>query len=310
MPHFGFDWNGKISLQPKDSSWDFSASFRYGRSSSNNHVRQQTHPQPFYKYRPNYDNQRVTNFPRAAQFADTTAHTGESHLVLDFQAGKDVGLGMFGVKEGSSVVSLGVRFAQFTSRSNIAIKSDPDWHFKFKYLNLPSYGYNNVKVTAGQPYHSNAAALIASRSFHGVGPALSWSASAPFAGDAQRGELDLDWGLNVAALFGRQKTRIEQHETGRYNTGGGGPLNFGNQFGKPVVIYHQAPPTTARSHSATVPNVGAFAALSFRYDAAKVSFGYKADFFFGAIDGGIDVRKTYDRDFYGPYATISIGLGG
>jgi hypothetical protein len=59
-----------------------------------------------------------------------------------------------------------------------------------------------------------------------------------------------------------------------------------------------------------VPNIGGFAGLSVRFPNAKVSLGYRADAFFGAMDGGIDVRKTYDRDFYGPFATISIGLGG
>jgi hypothetical protein len=36
--------------------------------------------------------------------------------------------------------------------------------------------------------------------------------------------------------------------------------------------------------------------------------GYRADFFFGAIDGGVDTRKTADRNFYGPYLGIGIGL--
>ncbi len=65
-----------------------------------------------------------------------------------------------------------------------------------------------------------------------------------------------------------------------------------------------------RSRSVTVPNIGAFAGFSVKYPNAKLSFGYRADFFFGAMDGGIDARKTYDRSFYGPYASISIGLGG
>ena len=39
---------------------------------------------------------------------------------------------MFGAN-GSSVVSLGVRFAQFSANSNINLKSDPDWHFYHKY---------------------------------------------------------------------------------------------------------------------------------------------------------------------------------
>ena len=41
----------------------------------------------------------------------------ESHDVLDFQAGKDVGLGIFGAR-GSSLLSVGIRIAQFTSRTN------------------------------------------------------------------------------------------------------------------------------------------------------------------------------------------------
>jgi hypothetical protein len=59
-----------------------------------------------------------------------------------------------------------------------------------------------------------------------------------------------------------------------------------------------------------VPNIGGFAGFSLKFPNARVSLGYRADFFFGAMDGGIDTRKTYDRNFYGPFAKISIGLGG
>jgi hypothetical protein len=59
-----------------------------------------------------------------------------------------------------------------------------------------------------------------------------------------------------------------------------------------------------------VPNLGAFAGLSFRFAQAKVSVGYRGDFFFGAMDGGLDTRKSYNQEFYGPFATVSIGLGG
>ena len=58
----------------------------------------------------------------------------------------------------------------------------------------------------------------------------------------------------------------------------------------------------------TVPNVGAFAGLTYQIQNFKISGGYRADFFFGAMDGGIDTRKTEDQKFYGPFATISIGL--
>jgi hypothetical protein len=57
-----------------------------------------------------------------------------------------------------------------------------------------------------------------------------------------------------------------------------------------------------------VPNVGGFAGLSVRRANAKVSFGYRADFFFGAMDAGIDARHTEDMSFHGPFAKISVGL--
>ena len=119
--------------------------------------------------------------------------------------------------------------------------------------------------------------------------------------------LSLDWGANAALLFGRQKARTEHHETAQYHPPA--PGFFASQGGNRITLYQSpATPTHTRSRSVTVPNVGAFAGLSFRYTSAKVSFGYRADFFFGAMDGGIDARKTYDRNFYGPYATVSLGL--
>ena len=41
-----------------------------------------------------------------------------------------------------------------------------------------------------------------------------------------------------------------------------------------------------------------------------MSFGYRADFFFGAIDGGIDKRHSETLNMSGPFVTISFGLGG
>ena len=57
-----------------------------------------------------------------------------------------------------------------------------------------------------------------------------------------------------------------------------------------------------------VPNLGGFAGVSFVNGSAKIKFGYRADFFFGAMDEGIDTRKSETLGFYGPFATISIGL--
>ena len=74
------------------------------------------------------------------------------------------------------MVNFGVRFAQFNTKSNIALKSDPDCHPLYKY-----FGHTEVSL-ARRHLHSNARNLTATRSFHGLGPSLSWNASAPVAG--------------------------------------------------------------------------------------------------------------------------------
>ena len=56
----------------------------------------------------------------------------------------------------------------------------------------------------------------AARSFHGVGPSLSWNASATLLGNKDAGELTFDWGINGAVLFGRQKAKTS-HTTQAYH---------------------------------------------------------------------------------------------
>jgi hypothetical protein len=310
-PLYSIEEVGKLSLKPGDSDWVLSAAVRYGRSSVHRYVHEQSPFAPPQSYTlQSGSSYRPVRTPKAARFAETTVGNNEQHLIADFQAGKDVGLGLFG-KHGSSQVSLGVRFAQFTEKSNVTLKSDPDWHFQPKDIFFYSSYYVHVLP---QSFHSNAGSFHAERSFRGIGPSLSWNASAPVSGNAHDGELDIDWGVNASVLFGRQKSRTQHSETVRYSDGGYGYLLNGfyglPRLGTLVTVYHHTGPSRTRSHSVVVPNVGGFAALSFKYDAAKVSFGYRADFFFGAMDGGVDARKSYDRNFYGPYATISIGLGG
>lgn len=305
LPANSFDEQGKILFQPSSSTWEFSAAIRYGRAISNRHHHEQTFPKPFekYHYSSYYGHVTTTRAPLAARFADTEVRNSESHLVLDFQAGKDVGLGLFGSREGISVASVGVRFAQFSSKSNIVLNSDPDWHFNTQY-----FAPWHIPITWGQPFHNNMARMNAERNFHGIGPLVSWVASIPVVGNVEDRAIMLDWGMNASILFGRQKARTHHQTTGQYHSGYGyvnptSPVVLQTTFRGP------AAPDHTRSRNVTVPNIGGFAGLSFKYTNAKISFGYRADFFFGAMDGGVDARKTYDRNFYGPFATVSIGLG-
>jgi hypothetical protein len=292
LPLYSIDETGKITFEPAGSDLVLSASVRYGRSGSDKHVRQQTYPVTIHWPAPH---STIAFKPTAARFADTAVQNDETHLLLDFQVGKDVGLGMFG-RNGSSIFSAGVRFAQFSTRSNIALKSDPDWRFVNKYSTaigtVPKY----------QPYHSNAGNLIATRSFHGIGPSLSWSASAPLVGSVRDGELSFDWNINAAVLFGRQKANTQHYTIERYKSG--------HNFDHGAITYHNTPPARSRARTITVPNVGAFAGASWRIENFKISAGYRADLFFSAMDGGIDTRKSENVGFYGPFASVSVGLGG
>jgi hypothetical protein len=308
LPHQSVDETGKLTFRPGNSDWAFSASVRYGRAVRHVNVNQQTFPEPIYATYVISGQAQSLGYhgPIAAKFAKTRMNTDESHLLLDFQVGKDVGLGLFG---GTSQIDLGVRFAQFENKSNIALHSDYDWHRQYKYA--PSFwvgifpGIADVKFWGGEGYHDRRASLQAERSFRGLGPTLSWNGSSPFAGSREDGELLIDYGANLAVLFGRQRAKVAHQTTGYYH-----PITmFYGQRGQHIETTLTAAAHT-RSRNVVVPNVGAFAGVTYRIQDFKISAGYRADFFFNAMDGGNDVRRSEKIGNYGPFATISFGLGG
>ncbi len=283
-----FGGESRISFQPENSDWVFSASVLYGRANGRKATHEQTpggsrvihlgsHSGPFYPIH------------STVKFSQARVDNNETHTVLDFQVGKDIGLGLFNAAA-DSTLSFGVRFAQFTSKQTLGLIANPDFHFP-----------TNAKYE--KYHHTYTVTSHMDRSFHGFGPSLSWDASAPLVGNVSDGRVAFDWGANVAVLFGRQKVR-GQHKTSAvfYKT---------NAFlGYHLTTHFQRSGNPDRSRFVTVPNLGGFAGVSFLYSNAKVSLGYRADFFFGAMDGGIDTARTENRGFYGPFATISVGLGG
>ena len=271
-----WDKGAQFTFQPSGSDWVISAAIHYGRISRNeDHSQLISHVPSKYFYN---------------AYQHPISYGAESHTVVDFQVGRDVGLGKFG-GDGSSVLSAGVRFAQFHSKTTVDIKSQPT---------------NHVLYTG---YYRFYATFAAERKFSGVGPSLSWDGSADIAGNPSAGRITLDWGLNGAILFGRQRTRT-QHQTKENHIAWfySQPNPPYTGFASRIPVYH-ASASSARSKRVTVPNVGGFAGVSLRYASAKISFGYRADFFFNPIDGGIDAAKKEDRAFYGPFASISIGIG-
>ncbi len=208
-PRYSVGEEGKIIVEPRGSLWVFSAGVRYGRSNSALHLHQQTYStQPLI---PTGAYGTPAKWPHAVQFADTKRRDNENHLVVDFQAGRDVGLGMFG---GASTLSSILEFALPSSdrMEMSSSETDPDAHPTFFY-------YGNFKILYGGIYHSNSAAASFKRSFHGLGPSLSWTASAPVVGRPEEGQVSLDWGINVAVLFGRQKAAVHHQTTAVYHKG-------------------------------------------------------------------------------------------
>jgi len=271
--------DAKLIFQPEDSDWLFSAEVRYGRS----HKKSHTHYQGPQVYIPFSSSGVSAQLPKyAAPFSDTRTQESERHTVLDFQAGKDVGLGMFG-SYGTSTISAGVRIAQFKMGSSTHISARPYvYHSKY-----------------GNHFHQYFLSGHQARSFEGIGPSLSWNASAALAGNPDRGELTLDWGIDGALLFGRQKAKTDHKTSAFYLKYGGYPSLYPARS-------HNAP---LRSKRVTVPELSGFIGLSAKLPHSKISIGYRGDIWFNAVDRGIDVAKKSNLTFNGPYASISIGLG-
>ncbi len=208
-PPFQFGEEGKISFQPEGSDWVFSASVLYGRSSNFKKVDHQTNRVLALQYP--YTPSKIYKTD-LEDFANTQVHRRESHAVLDFAVGKDVGLGLFG-KEGLSSISLGVRFAQFSSDVTFDAKARPDLHVNSKYNS-----FLHRSAPQSKYFHTYHATGRASRSFRGIGPSLSWNNSTPIMGNPRNGEIALDWGANAALLFGRQKARVQHQESAHYKS--------------------------------------------------------------------------------------------
>ncbi|HEY5236825.1 MAG TPA: hypothetical protein VIJ62_00470 [Rhizomicrobium sp.] len=284
LPIIGFDADLKLSFTPENSNWIYSASIRYGRAQ---HGPKSSHDQS-YKFidyptgisgRPRY---HLTNY----DFSDAAQQSHSTHATIDFMAGKDIGLGFFG---GNSVVSAGIRIAKLNESTKGQLTAIITPQIRYDYSEL-----------------SHKAEFLAAHSFNGIGPSVSWDVSAPLLGSQSDG-VSMDWGANAAILFGRQKAIASlRTENLRYYR----PGNYPGYTAFPPKVLSQSTQAPARARIAVVPNLGGFAGLSWHLPNVKVSFGYRGDFFFGAIDGGLLTSQKETRGFYGPFANVSIGIGG
>jgi iron complex outermembrane receptor protein len=297
---------GKILYRPDGGDWQFSASIRFGRSGRTAKINQALAPIPTtsfatykitYPFFPSSNKSDVRHVPATrVKLAGDTSST-ESHVILDFQAGKDVGIGLFG-HGSTSTLSAGVRFAQFTaSRKASNFQETKGLHFQSSHFMTTIWpGYI---TRAHELWTEITANGSSSQKFDGLGPSIRWEASAPLWNDPRGGNISLDWGVNAAVLFGKQVKKIRHQTENSYHC-----------FGKRCIF---SPPyendaNIRTSRNITVPNIGGFAGISLRYHDAQVKFGYRADLFLNAVDAGIGTRKSSSLLLHGPYASISIGF--
>jgi len=284
---------GGISFQPKGSNWIFNVSARYGRAHSHRRLDQREEADARATYKSTYLGNRYLYTPHHTNYVIQATDSTEAHVILDFQAGRDIGVGLFGERT-QSVLSLGARYAQMNMASKSHSNAQPDVQF---------YGHGGINSLGKYYYiiahyhHQSATVIQRSSSFQGIGPSLSWNNTTGLLGNTDEGQLAVDWGANAAVLFGRQKSKVNYSTRSQVFH-----ANFFDSQHKTI--------NRTQSRRVTVPNLGGFAALSYRFTNAKLSMGYRADFFFGALDGGLDARRSMTTGYHGPYATISFGLGG
>lgn len=311
---------GKLSFRPEGSRWTFSASVRYGRAKGKGAgtiAQTQILPSTSYVYYhttiPTYafPYHRTSSRPlrQRSKFFNASTDRAESHLMLDFEAGHDVGLGMFG----HGILGAGMRLAELKSVVNIArFNSIPDPHvtevFQSTHPTLAFFPSSTRTVPwyhqkFKEVWHQFAGSARGSFEFIGAGPSVYWDASAPLFGDVERiGQVSFDWGVNAALLFGKQKNR-QNHQT----------VGTGN-------CYQTFLCTSFKTHfndtseeqtikRVAVPNLGGFMGISYRVADVKASFGYRVDYFFRAIDTGVAGQPAITRGFAGPFASISLGIG-
>jgi len=283
-----------ISFQPKGSEWIFNISARYGRTHSRKHISDRADIFGEQVYTSNLIYQHVLKTPHYTNYVEQSTDNTEAHTIIDFKVGRDVGLGLFGSRT-ESVLSVGARYAQINITSKGHSYAAPAARFYGHGSTFYSkYLYNVVA------YHQNSATIVQRYSnLEAIGPSLSWDNTTGLWGSPADGQVTLDWGVNAAVLFGRQKAKVSYSTEARLAHGtSAAPYSSAGKSG------HRT-----QSRRVVVPNLGGFAGLSFRFINAKVSAGYRADFFFGALDRGLDTRRSMTTGYNGPYATVSIGLG-
>jgi outer membrane receptor protein involved in Fe transport len=311
------DWGDggelKVTWRPNAGPWSISGAVRFGKTNGQQQASFEQASDPVCAFAgalASYctafaDIPKYAGLTAASQIerADAPVYDLEEHLIADFSAGVDVGLG--GLDR--SRFSGGLRYARLESTTNAELYGIPEWNIPagFYYFGT-NVTHNLVNVTAA-----------ARRQFDGFGPQISWDAAKALIHLGDSSSLDVEWSLGAAVLFGDQEASIATTARTRYYstdpTSYGFYLTGSTTVGNLISPYQttiEPPENLARSSSATVPTANGSLGLSYEAGAFSVGAGYRWERYFDAIDGGYAEHESVDRTIDGPYFKLSVGFGG
>jgi outer membrane receptor protein involved in Fe transport len=295
------DWGDgrevRLTYRPSASPWSVSAGYRSGRTNGTDKATTFDlaaiacgSAQSACDAQPDL---QILNI-KAYNYSDLVATNQEQHHIVDFDVGRDFGLGV-GLK---SDIRAGLRYASFDSTTHLQMWGVPNWDVPSEFAWF-KYNYNT----------HYAADLTTSREFKGLGPALSWDAAKRLLG-SDEGHVDLDWSLTGGVLFGKQKTATKGQETAADFSGKYYSSVYATEIQQrgPTRVVGAVPPT--RSKSVSAPLLDLSAGLSFETGRVKVGAGYHWERYFNVLDAGYTEHKDVDRTMHGPYFKIAVGFGG
>ncbi|MGE5501999.1 MAG: Lpg1974 family pore-forming outer membrane protein, partial [Ignavibacteriales bacterium] len=323
VQHRDLDWGDgrevNIVYRPQGSTWSVAGGFRYGRTNSSTaRLRQEQPAGPAHcaflttgKYGalgregcdPNYvlyafgmvfDLYSPLNLQGGTDWSDASARSHEEHLIADFDVGREVGLGA----QLRSSVSLGLRFADFRSQTDVAMNGVPD-------MNVPEGWDMGGGFKYPTTLHRYETQISADRRFRGAGPTLKVGVEKQLWGRDETGQLNANLAVGGGILIGRQTVRQQGFGQSGYWSG-----FYLSLSPRTLTQVERTDINLHRSTSATVPILNFDLGLSYEIQRLELSTGYRWERYFNAIDGGYAEHKSYDRTIDGPYFKIAVGFGG
>jgi hypothetical protein len=252
-PGDGYSVNGKITWKPEGSAFSYALGVKYGRTRSRGitgSYYSSTGEGSYYS-------------------AKGEEHTKRTHTIVDFEVGKDVGVGMFG-HNATTTVGVGLRYA---------------------HLNTTTRG----SFTTASKYQTGSGTFGTKRTSDLVGPRLFFKVEAPVGSTG----FTVSAGAGGGVLYGRNKIQsdldrtINSHETDfAIEAVGGSHYAFSrskNRFSPTADGFAQL--------NWKLPSA-----------PLTVSAGYKFDGVFNGMDGGYSSAHQINVIDSGPYLSMVFKL--